>query len=77
MSGTRAHVLVQVDPGRSAEAASYLSGLPSVTEAVMTTGAYDVIATVLAASDDALRRVLGQARRTPGLAALRLCRAPA
>ncbi len=73
MSTTRTHVLVQVDPGRSQEAARYLAGLPTVTEAVLTSGSYDVIATVLTASEDALRRTLAQARRTPGLAVLRLC----
>ncbi len=75
MPDTRAHVLVQVEPGRSQEAATYLAGLAWVTEAVTTSGPYDVIATVLAGSDDALRRTLAQARRTPGLAALRTCRA--
>ena len=72
--GRQAHVLLQVDPGRSQEAVQYLSALPTVTQAAMTSGAYDVIATVEAGSDDALGRVVAQARRTPGLCVLRLCR---
>jgi uncharacterized protein with GYD domain len=72
--GRQAHVLLQVDPGRSQEAFRYLSALPTVTDAAMTSGAYDVIATVEAGSDDALSRAVAQARRTPGLCVLRLCR---
>lgn len=69
----RAHVLLQIDPGRAQEAAQYVAGLPSVTETVLTSGPYDVIATVQG-SDEALRRTMAQARRTPGLCVLRLCR---
>ena len=72
--GRQAHVLLQVDPGRSWEAQSYLAALPTVTQATVTSGAYDVIATVEAASDEALSRALVQARATPGLCVLRLCR---
>jgi uncharacterized protein with GYD domain len=71
---SRAHVLLQVDPGRSREAVQYLTGLDTVTEAALTSGAYDVIATVQAPSDDALGRTVAQARRTPGLCVLCLCR---
>ena len=71
---SRAHVLLQIDPGRSREAVAYLSGLETVTEAALTSGPYDVIATVQAPSDDALGRAVARARRTPGLCALRLCR---
>ncbi len=74
MDQGRAHVLFQIDPGHSPEAVRYLAGLPSVTEAVMTTGAYDIIATVQVSSDEMLSRLLAQARRAPGLCALRLCR---
>lgn len=73
----RAHVLLQVDPGRSREAADYLAALPSVLGAAATSGAYDVIATVQAESEAALRGTLALARRTPGLCALRLCRGSA
>jgi uncharacterized protein with GYD domain len=71
---SRVHVLLQIDPGRSREAVDYLSGLDTVTEAAVTSGAYDVIATVSAPSDDALSHTVAQARRTPGLCVLRLCR---
>ncbi len=70
---SRAHVLLQIDPGRAQEAAQYVAALPAVSEAVLTSGPYDVIATVQ--GDDAeLRRTMAQARRTPGLCVLRLCR---
>lgn len=69
----RAHVLLQIDPGRAQEAAQYVAGLETVTETVMTSGPYDVIATVQG-PEDALRRTMAQARRTPGLCVLRLCR---
>ena len=72
--GRQAHVLLQVDPGRSREAVSYLTALPAVTDAAMTSGPYDVIATVEAASDEAVGRAVAQARRTPGLCVLQLCR---
>lgn len=70
---TRAHLLVQVHPGRSREAAQYLSALPAVAHAAVTRGAYDVIATVTAGSEDAVRGTVAKARQTPGLCALRLC----
>jgi len=76
MDASRAHVLLQIDPGRSPEAVRFLAGLPAVTEAVVTSGAYDVIATVQVAGGEGLGPTLAQARRTPGLAALRLCRVP-
>ncbi len=72
--GRQAHVLLQVDPGRSHEAYQYVSALPTVTQAALTSGAYDVIATVEAGSDEVLRRAVSQARGTPGLCVLRLCR---
>ena len=72
---SRAHVLFQVDPGRAPEAVRWLAALPAVTDAVVTSGAYDVIATLSADSGEELARTLAQARRTPGLCALRLCRA--
>ena len=72
--GRQAHVLLQVDPGRSQEAYRYVAALPTVTAAAMTSGPYDVIATVEAGSDEAVGRAVAQARRTPGLCALQLCR---
>jgi len=72
--GRQAHVLLQVDPGRSREALHYVSALPAVTGAALTSGPYDVIATVAADSDEAVGRAVAQARRTPGLCVLQLCR---
>ena len=72
--GRQVHVLLQVDPGRSQEAFRYVSALPTVTDAAMTSGPYDVIATVEAGSDEAVGRAVAQARRTPGLCVLQLCR---
>lgn len=69
---SRAHVLLQVDPGRAQEAARYLAALPTVTASVVTSGPYDVIAT-MCGPDEAVRRTVAQARRTPGLCVLRTC----
>ena len=52
----------------------YLSGLETVTDAAATSGAYDVIATVQAASDDALRPGGRGGPPHAGLCVLRLCR---
>ena len=72
----RAHMLMQVDPGWSQEAAGYLARIPRIVDATVTSGAYDVIATVQAESEEAIRSTLALARRTPGLCTLRLCRTP-
>jgi hypothetical protein len=70
----RAHLLLQVDPGRAAEAAAFVHALPHVQSVAPTSGAYDVIAAVEAASAGELAATLARARRTPGLCALRVCR---
>lgn len=67
------HLLLQIEPGRAAEAVDYLGGVPDVADAVPTTGAYDVIASVPVTSEEALSRALAAVRRTPGLFALRVC----
>ena len=67
------HLLLQIEPGRAAEAVDYLSAVPDVSDAVPTSGAYDVIASVPVTSEEALSRALAAARRTPGLFALRVC----
>jgi uncharacterized protein with GYD domain len=72
--GRQAHVLLQVDPGRSQEAYQYVSALPTMTDVALTSGPYDLIATVEASSDEAVGRAVAQARRTPGLCVLQLCR---
>lgn len=70
----RAHVLLQMDPGRSAEAVGYLSGVPAVVDAVQISGSYDVILTLQAESEEALQRAMALAKRIPGLCAMRVCR---
>jgi DNA-binding Lrp family transcriptional regulator len=70
----RAHLLLQVEPGRTAEVARYVADLPAVTEAAQTTGPFDVIAVVGEADDGALASVLARVRRAPGLFAVRVCR---
>lgn len=72
-STPRAHLLLQADPGRADEVASFVATLPSVTETAVTSGPYDVIA-VVDLRDDDLSRVVVQARRAPGLTGVRVCR---
>ena len=67
-----AHLLLQTDPGRADEVASYVGTLDSVTEAVVTSGPYDVIAQVDLTAD--ISRVLAEAKRAPGLARVCVCR---
>jgi len=67
-----AHLLLQVDPGRADEVASFVSTLPSVREAAVTSGPYDVIA-VVDLTDDRLARVVAQTRRAPGLTRVCVC----
>ena len=71
-SAPRAHLLLQVDPGRAEEVASFVATLPSVSGTTVTSGPYDVIAQVDLA-DGALARVLAQARRAPGLSRVCVC----
>lgn len=68
-----AHLLLQVDPGRADEVAAFVADLPSVTTAAVTSGPYDVIATV-DLSDETLSHVLVLTKRAPGLSAVRVCR---
>ena len=46
--GRQAHVLLQVDPGRSQEALRYLTALPAVTDAASTGAAWLLAAAVAA-----------------------------
>ena len=71
-SAPAAHLLLQVDPGRADEVASFVSTLPSVREAAVTSGPYDVIA-VVDLTDDRLARVVAQTRRAPGLTRVCVC----
>jgi hypothetical protein len=72
-SSPRAHLLLQVDPGRAQEVAAFVAALPAVTEAAVTSGAYDVIVRLDLTTVD-LPHVLVQARRAPGLCGVRVCR---
>jgi hypothetical protein len=72
---TRAHLLLQVEPGRSAEVASFVGALPAVREAAQTSGPFDVIAVVDEVSERELSGTLARVRRAPGLWAVRVCRA--
>ena len=67
-----AHLLLQADPGRAEEVAAHLNAHPGVTEAIVTSGAYDVIARVDLDQQD-LPHVLLHARRAPGLCGVRVC----
>lgn len=69
--GAVAHLLVQVEPGRRAEAVLVLQAAPGVMEAAATSGPYDVIALV---REPLLQQALARVRRTPGLCAVRVCR---
>lgn len=71
---TRAHLLLQVEPDHCDEAYRYVAALPSVTEAAVTSGPYDVIALLSGCDDGELSRAVGQVRRAPGLSDLRVCR---
>ena len=68
---TRAHLLLQVEPGQAASVAAAVSALPSVREAAQTAGPYDVIAVV---DGRALGQAMAEVRRLPGLCAVRVCR---
>ena len=71
-SAPTAHLLLQVDPGRADEVASFVATLPSVREAAVTSGPYDVIA-VVDLTDGRLSRVVAQTRRAPGLTRVCIC----
>lgn len=72
---SRAHLLLQVEPGRAAEVTRYVGELPDISEAAQTSGPFDVIAVLDAASEAVLARTLTRVRRAPGLWAVRVCRA--
>ena len=72
---TRAHLLLQVEPGRSAEVARFVGALPAVRGAAQTSGPFDVIAVVDEVSEQELSGTLARVRRAPGLWAVRVCRA--
>lgn len=65
-------LLLQADPGRAAEVASHLAALPSVSDTVLTSGPYDVIAQI--ADDGDVASVLARAKKAPGLSRICVCR---
>ena len=65
-------LLLQADPGRAEEVASFVSALPSVRETAVTSGPYDVIARVDLTGPE-LARLIGLARRAPGSCDVRVC----
>jgi uncharacterized protein with GYD domain len=69
-----ATLLLQADPGRADDVASYVSALPAVVETAVTSGPYDVIVRV-DLDEQELSRVLVLTRRAPGLCGVRVCRA--
>ncbi len=73
LAAPHAHLLLQADPGRAEDVARWLAGVQGVTSAAVTSGPYDVIV-VVDLGEAELPRVLGQVRRAPGLAGLRVCR---
>ena len=73
MADTHAHLLLQADPGRADEVASFVADLPQVIDAAVTSGPYDVIARVDLVGDE-LARVVVAAKRAPGLCGVRVCR---
>ena len=70
---TTAHLLLQAEPGRALDVADHVSGVPHVVQTSVTSGPYDVIASVDVVGEE-LSRVLAHARRAPGLARVSVCR---
>jgi nitrate reductase NapAB chaperone NapD len=77
MATTRAHLLLQAEPGRAAEVVRHVATVAEVREVTATSGPFDVIAVVDVEREGDLARALGRVRRAPGLVALRVCRAGA
>lgn len=71
---TRAHLLIQADPGGGEGLREHLAAIPGVLEAAQTTGPFDAVAQVAVADEDQLQRVLRATRSAPGLARICLCR---
>ncbi len=67
-----AHLLLQTDPGRAGDVAAHVGALAVVSQAFITSGPYDVIATL--GPDVDVPHALAQVKRAPGLARLCVCR---
>jgi hypothetical protein len=72
---TRAHLLLQADPGLGEALREHLAGIPGVLDAAMTSGPFDAVAQVAVEDESQLQRVLQATRSAPGLARICLCRA--
>jgi DNA-binding Lrp family transcriptional regulator len=71
---TRAHLLIQANPGAGQAVQEHLAGIPGVVEAAGTTGPFDAVAQVTVEDEGELQRVLQATRSAPGLARICLCR---
>lgn len=71
---TRAHLLIQADPGAGEAVREHLAGIPGVVEAAGTSGPFDAVAEVAVEDESELQRVLHATRSAPGLARICLCR---
>lgn len=71
---TRAHLLIQADPGTGEALRQHLIAIPGVCEAAETSGPFDAVAQVAVDDEDELQRVLRATRSAPGLARICLCR---
>jgi hypothetical protein len=72
---TRAHLLLQADPGSAGALRRHLEAIPGVLEAAETTGPFDAVARIAVDDEQQLQRVLQATRTAPGLARICLCRA--
>lgn len=70
---TTAHLLLQAEPGRALDVAEHVAQVTHVVATSVTSGPYDVIASVDVVGEE-LSSVLTQARRAPGLARVCVCR---
>jgi uncharacterized protein with GYD domain len=69
----RVFLLVQTDPGRTAEAHRFLEATVGISDVTATSGPFDLIATAEVAGAAGLERLVGDCRRAPGLVRLSRC----
>jgi hypothetical protein len=69
----RVFLLMQTDPGRADDARNYLRTTPGVSDIAATSGPFDLIVTAEVAGSAGLEHLVGECRRTPGLARLSRC----
>lgn len=70
----KVHLLLQTDPGRAQDVLATVTSVPGVIDAVVTSGAYDVVAQVFVADEHELATVLAGVRQAIGLSRLSVCR---